>query len=452
MNQLNEFNEYSLNGNLIEDDKINNNFNNIQNSNNVNYNYYNNINYIDNRKFIDNYINNYNYNINYRLFNNNNDNHFNNYMPNNFYNSNPKIINIINININKSSNIINNDNVYNYFNSIKYKQIEELTNYIQSISMPLSDFLCTKEGIFQIKKYLHKSNIQLTLKVIDTLNKDGLKKVMMNNQGNFFMQKIIKDSNVMIINFIIKYIFENFIEISNNINGNYVIQKIIEKIRPFPNTKALIFNAIKNKETELIFNKYGMHVFKKILLVISDYSRADLNTTIINNIINIMMDKYGIYIFKYFILTCTIEQNKKLILEKIKQNFSLISQNLNSIYAIQFLFKIWGEDEKLKYITDAVINNIGNISSMQFLSYIIDLAIKIMNENDKQNLLKKLFFNNLKKYLNNKHGCIVLYKILKELDLFWKVKIKYFLIECLKNEIYNNKEKNTIMNVISRIK
>ena len=374
-------------------------------------------------------------------------------MFNNFHNSNPKIINIINININKSSNIINNeDDVYNYSISVKYKQIEELTNYLQSISIPLSDFLCTKTGILQIKKFLHKSNTQLTLKIIDILNKDGLKKVMKNNHGNYFMQKIIKDSNIIIINFIIKYIFENFIEISNNTYGNYVIQKIIEKIRQFPNIKTLIFNAIKNKEKELIFNKYGMHVFKKILLIISDYNRVDLNRTIINNIIGIMQDSYGIHIFKYFILTCTIEQNKKLILEKIKQNFSFISQNLNSIYAFQFLYKIWSEDEKLKYITDELIINIGNISSMKFLSYVIDLVIKIMNDNSKQNLLKKIFFNNLKKYLNNKYGCIVLYKILKTLDLFWKVKIKYFLIECLKNEIYNNKEKNTIMNVISRIK
>ena len=72
-----------------------------------------------------------------------------------------------------------------------------------SIPISLSEFLCTKKGIQEIKKFLYKSNTQLTLKIIDILNEDGLKKVMTNNQGNFLMQNIIKNSDILITNFII---------------------------------------------------------------------------------------------------------------------------------------------------------------------------------------------------------------------------------------------------------
>ena len=89
---------------------------------------------------------------------------------------------------------------------------------------------------------------------------------------------------------------------------------------------------------------------------------------------------------------------------------------------------------------------------MKFLSYVIDIVIKNMNDNDKQNLLIKIFFENLKNYLNNKYGRIVIYKIIKKMDLVCKEKIKYFLIRCLKSEIYNNEEKNIIINIISHIK
>ena len=275
---------------------------------------------------------------------------------------------------------------------------------------------------------------------------------MINDQGNYFIQKIIKDSNIIIISCIVKYISDNLIKISNNRFGNYVIQKIIEKIRLFPDVKTLIFNSIKNKEMELIFNEYGSHVLQKILLVISDNNRLDLNKTIISNILDIIMDINGIHIFKCFILTSTIEQNKRLILEKIEKNFSEIVQNPNGTYAIQLLFKIWGKEENLKYIKDDIINDLGNSSFMKFLLYVIDIVIKNMNDNDIQNLLKKIFLNNLKKYLNNKYGRKILYKIVKRMDLLRKEKIKYFLAECLESEIYNNEEKNIIINIILHIK
>ena len=119
---------------------------------------------------------------------------------------------------------------------------------------------------------------------------------------------------------------------------------------------------------------------------------------------------------------------------------------------MKFLFEIWGGVENLTYITDEVINNIDDVSYMQFLSQVIDIIMKVINNNDKQNLFIRIFFNDIKKYLSNKYGCIVLNKIVKVMDLFWKVKVKYFLIECLKDEIDNNEEKNKIKNVIKRIK
>ena len=214
----------------------------------------------------------------------------------------------------------------------------------------------------------------------------------------------------------------------------------------------MILNAIKNREIELVFNEYGMYVLQKIILVISDNNRPDLNKTIINNIVDIILDNYGIHIFNSFIVTCTIDQNKKLILEKIKQNFSKITKSVNGINAMKFLFEIWGGVENLTYITDEVINNIDDVSYMQFLSQVIDIIMKVINNNDKQNLFIRIFFNDIKKYLSNKYGCIVLNKIVKVMDLFWKVKVKYFLIECLKDEFFNNEEKNKIKNVIKRIK
>ena len=449
INHVGEFSGCLLNR-IVTDDINNNNFN-QRNLNRGNCNYYTSINFIDNRKFINNFINNYNYNICYPLTNNNN--HFNTENPGNFFNSNTKTINIINININKIPNInSNNDsNIYNYFSDIKYKQIEEFTNYVQSIPMPLSEFLCTKKGTQEIKKFLHKSNIQLTLKIIDILNKDGLKKVMINNQGNYLMQKIIKNSKVIVTNVIIKYISEDIIKISNNHFGNYVIQKIIEKIHSSPDGKTLFLNTIKNKEMELVFNGYGTHVLKKILLVMSDNDRPDLNRAIINNILDIIKVVYGTDILKYFIVTCSIKQNKKLILEKIKQNFLTVVQSPSGIYIIKFLFEIWGGIENLKGITDEVINYVDNISFMKFLSFVIDKIITIINDNDKQILITRIFFIDLKKYLNNKYGFKILYKIVKTLDFFLRLKLKYFLVECLKSETYNNEEKNQITNVISHI-
>ena len=129
----------------------------------------------------------------------------------------------------------------------------------------------------------------------------------------------------------------------------------------------------------------------------------------------------------------------------------MIAKNSNGINAIKILLEIWGGEDNLKCIKDEIIDNIGNISLMSSLSFLIDNAIIIMNDSDKKFLIMKILFNDLKKYLNNKYGCAILYKTVKSVDLFWKIKIKYFLTECLKSEVYNHEEKIKIIDVISQI-
>ena len=134
--------------------------------------------------------------------------------------------------INKLNSSINNP--YNLKqNSIDIDENLEqnyFLNYISNLKVPLTKLLMTKKGISEIEKILYKNknkNIDILLQL---LNKEGLTKLMKNKFGNYFIQGLINNANYEHIKFILFLISSNFVDISENISGTYVIQKLLEKI------------------------------------------------------------------------------------------------------------------------------------------------------------------------------------------------------------------------------
>ena len=502
INNENVLNDVNINGNIgyliqsnYNDKLYNSNFvdnfkgNYISNSINFLSNSNSNMNYIVQQNnyrifpFLNNYVNNklslQNQNVNNEYESNIKKNNFNvginNYMKtgkNNYpegniiknYFSNINNFNIIENNFINNSNYINN--FFNYSNSfLKQKKFQQAYNlqknninlddfikYINSLPMPLVNFLCTQRGILEIKKKLDKTSNEYKILLVNILGKQGLLKIMNNVYGNYFFQQLIKNKDKSFIELIITYIAEDLIEISKDFQGTFCIQALLDEISSFEEEQKIL-NSIKDYEMEMAFNKNATHVLQKIVLLFPDKHRLHLNEIILNNFIALSLDSNGICLIKIFMKTNTLISNKKRINDKVTNNFIILAENPYGNYGVQYLMELWKEDE-LKDIKDKVEKNIHELSLQQFSSNVVEKAIEIFTNENRESILKKLcfekqFFINL---INNKFGKFVINKAIKFMQVDMINEFEITLYRDINNNLYKGKEKSKIKKLLTKIK
>ena len=400
-------NKYTMNNmntkKYSKSNSINNYFNSINNINIINNNYIDNPNY-----------NNYNYSYTF---------------PNDFF---PK----------------NNNNIYNSQNN--NNNLDEFIQYINSLSMPLVNFLCTPKGTIKIQKKVKKSSKEYKVLLVNILRKQGLSKIMKNIYGNYFFQQLIKNTEKSFISLIVSYISEDIVEISKDFQGTFCLQALLDKIISLEDEQKFL-NSIKNYEMEMAFNKNATHVLQKLVLLFPDIHRLYLNEIILNNFISLCLDSNGICLIKIFIKTNTIINNKIRINEKIKNNLVLLAESPFGNYGVQFLMELWNEND-LKDIIEKISENIQELSLQQFSSNVIEKAIEIFSKEHKEKMIRKLCFENnfIIRLINSKFGKFVLNKAIKYMSLEMIKEFELYLNNGI-NNIIKNRDKNKIKKLLIKI-
>ena len=471
--------------NIFNNDTIikNQTINSINNCNNIFVNLMNKD--INNQQFCNynNFSNDFNNNINYSCFNINNFNceiGNNNLFPkkkgNNCisYHCNDNIINNINILNNFSStndvrinnvNIIQNNLIQNKmdFKNLKMKQkenrfipqekkilLEDFIKYINNIQSPIIEFVCNSKGALELQKMLEKSGYDIKMYFIQLLRREGLTIIMKNVHGNYFFQKLIKDSTEAITSNIISYILEDIIDISKDDSGTFSVQALINEISA-KNDIIKIVQIIKGHEIEMIYDKNATYVIQKIILKFPDIYRTELNEIILNNFSKLCLDVNGICIVKNFIKTNTIESNTQRMKIIISNNFVLLAQSPFGNYAIQFLIEKLKTCE-LNEIFGVLIDRIFKLSIQQFSSNVVEKALEKMDNINLEKALDKLFFQGKFIFLlKNKFGKFVIIKAMNYMGKDLRTKFEIDLINNINNGIYNHKDKNLIKKFLVKL-
>ena len=454
---INNYNIYN-NNNFIINNNINNcnnifaqtnNSNNIINSNYntlFNHNNFNQINYRNGINSINiNNINNIknNSNISNRI-------KYLNLIKNNIIDNNINNNIFININNNKKKNgNIKTNNIYEHISEQIY--LDDFIQYVNSLSMPLVNYLCTSKGILEIQKKMPKLNYDYKLFIILHLNKDGLSRIMKNTYGNYFFQQIIKDSEEKIISLILSYIADDFISISKDSSGTFSLQAFLEEISTLDQEEAIL-KCINNHELEMAYDKNATHVLQKLVLLFPDNHRIKLNEIILNNIIKLCLDSNGICLTKIFIRTSTLISDKNRIKDEFANNLVILAESPYGNYGIQYLMENW-EKNLLIDIKNKIAENFYKLSMQQYSSNVVEKAIESFDGEFRENLIKKLCFEeNFITLLKNKFGRFVLYKAVNYMNNELKDEFKNELINKINSKTYNNKDKNKIKRFLIKMK
>ena len=395
----------------------------------------------------------------------------NNYTSYNCIDNNINNINIFNnfsrindVSIN-NVNIIQNDLTQNQMNSKnpKSKQrdihviskekkisLEDFIKYINNIQMPIIEFVCNSKGAIELQKMLEKSGLDIKMYFIQTLKREGLTIIMKNIHGNYFFQKLIKDSSEKITSNIISYISEDIIDISKDDSGTFSVQALVNEISAI-NDINIILQKIKGHEIEMIYDKNATYVVQKIILKFPDIYRNELNEIILNNFSKLCLDVNGICIVKNFIKTNSIENDKQRMKIIIDNNFILLAQSPFGNYAIQFLIEKLKTFE-LNEIFEALIERIYKLSIQQFSSNVVEKALEKMDTLNLEKALDKLFFQGKFIFLlKNKFGKFVIIKAIGYMTKELRTKFEIDLINNISNGVYNHKDKNLIKKFLLKI-
>ena len=466
INKFNNYNIYNHNDPILNNRgnynnymaPINDNtmpyFSNNDHSYLLSHNYYNHINIEDgiNNIRLNSNTNNNNM-INLRKDNNNTGSlSINNINNNNDYNNNYLKLNKINKTMNKNQLKNKNDNSIKKENKNINEKIylDEFLQYINSLPMPLVNFLCTSKGIIEIQRKLPKSNYDYKMFLTLHLNKDGLSKIMKNTYGNYFFQQLIKNSEEQFISLIISYISENFINISKDSSGTFSLQALLDEISTLEEEQKIL-SCIKNHEMEMAYDKNATHVLKKLILLFPDIHRIELNKIILDNLKDLCLHSNGICLIKNFIRSNTIINDKKRINNGVINNFVTIAESPFGNYGIQYLIENWDKDMLID-IRGKIMENLYKLSMQQFSSNVVEKAIEIFEEEYKEKIIKKLCFeDNFIILLKSKFGRFVLYKAINYMKIDIKRELENKLINNLNNNIYNNKDKNKVKSFLLKI-
>ena len=380
----------------------------------------------------------------------------NRFIYNNFNNLTNNYINLNNIKtkINEDINKNYKDNYKLMFKEQKgakyiQKKIEEknpdfLFKLYEQMKNNLYDIMTNQYGNYVIQKFVENCDKKLLSNMLKNLSINNgkiLYEISINNYGTRPLQKLIENlSNNMTqqdINIILNFAKGNTLNLIKDINGNRIIQSIIQNIK---NKELLspIYKEINENIIEIIKTKSGCCVFAKIIINIIEEDLNSMTDIIINNIENLINDEFGNISLKRLIKLNNESYNNK-IYNYIKDNLMQLSCQKFSSNVIDAC--VDNNTSLKKKVIKKLIENENNITDLildQYGNYIIQNALQNSEKNEFDIIIQHIKENE-KKLKQTNHGKIVFEKLMKNYKNFLvDNKIKQEINNC--NSIKNKKQ------------
>ena len=331
---------------------------------------------------------------------------------------------------------------------IEEKSPEFLNKLYEKIKNNLQEIMTDQYGNYVIQKFVEYCDKKIISKMFSQIS-NTLYEISINNYGTRPVQKMIENLALNMttqdINIILGMTKGNVLELIKDINGNRVIQSIIQN---FKNKELLspLYKELNENITEILRTKSGCCVFSKVILNITENDLNLIVDNIIKNFSEFINDEYGNISLKRLIKLNNENYNSK-IFPCIKDSIIPLSCQKFSSNVIEAC--IDNNTSLKKNTIEKLIENDITISKLitdQFGNYIIQKALQNSEQKD-FDIIINIIKNNEKKIKQSQHGRIIFEKLVKN--------YKKYLIDDKsekdegkinnkngKNKKYNNGNKN----------
>ena len=435
-NQMNNNNNYV--GNMF-----NNSNNMYQNNYFVNNNSINTINSMNTIKS----NNTINSNNNMNNYANNNMNYYNNqikmaktqtkYLKSSFYqNSKDNSNNPINYNIN---NIKNNN-----FNNFNQNQIPLNSNCFSNKSKNKTDsmLLMIKDpiGNKRIQKKIEEKSPKFLYELYQQIKKH-LYEIMNDQYGNYVIQKFVRCCDKKILSSMLKHLFEKnkraLFEISMNPHGTRALQKLIKSISISPSDDdfPILKKSLEGNITSMIKDINGNHV---IQCLIENIKNEDLLAFIYKemneNLLESLCTKSGSCVFSRIIKCDIVSEGVINMIDNILKNLGNYINNEFGNFAVQKIIELNDKEYNNKiyeYIQDKIVT----LSNQKFSSNVIEKCILCDNQLRQKIINKLIEGKNISELIIDKYGN---YIVQKALEVIGQSEKEFYIIINKIKESYKN--------------
>ena len=307
---------------------------------------------------------------------------------------------------------------------IEEKQNEFTTKLYEQIKNNLVEIINDQYGNYVIQKLVEHCDKKIISQMLKKLYygnngennfKNNLLEISINPYGTRALQKMLDNlGNNMTeedINILLKFSQGNIYQMMKDINGNHVIQSIIENIKNKDHLTP-IYKEICDNIVNIMKTKSGSCcVFPKILNNINEEDSDKMINCIIDNIEKLINDENANFAIQKIIKLNKNVYNNKIYNYLQDKIVKLSIQKFSSNVIETFIMNIPSFKDKIigKIIES---NSIINLLSDKFGNYIIQKSLSNANSDDFNNIIK-IIKSNIKLIKQSSHGKKIYEKLIK---------------------------------------
>jgi hypothetical protein len=237
----------------------------------------------------------------------------------------------------------------NYFckKFFTYLNQKDRIDFLKSIEKSLIELSSDSIGTYPIQSIIEHLNTKNEKNIIISGIKEGFTKLIYDTFGCHVLEKLLTCFEDEYVNFIYTYIFENFLNLTNNSNGIYIIKKILTFTQK-NNFHEKLKLIVKKNALFLIKQSYGNFVIQVIIESWEDYKEI-------------------IDLFKGHFFDLSLEKYASNVIERcIEKDKEILENYINEII-------------ESKLISDVMKSNYGN--------YVVQKVIKLASGESKKNFV-----------------------------------------------------------------
>jgi hypothetical protein len=205
--------------------------------------------------------------------------------------------------------------------------------------------------------------------------------------GNYLCQKLLEYCNDEERTVLIQNAAVDMIRIALNQHGTRALQKMIEYVST-PQQIEIIVNALRNRVVELIQDLNGNHVIQKCLNKLSSPEAQFIFDAVGNHCVDVGTHRHGCCVLQRCIDHASGDQ-KSWLIQKITESAVTLVQDPFGNYVVQYIIDL-GEPNFTEPIVTQFRGRIGALSRHKFSSNVIEKCLRCSNDASKDLIVEEL--------------------------------------------------------------
>lgn len=267
----------------------------------------------------------------------------------------------------------NPEQIHMIWEETKHHVVELMTD-------PFGNYLCQK-----LLEYCNDE--ERTVLIRNAAN--DMARIAMNQHGTRALQKMIESVSIAThVEIIIDALRHQVVQLIQDLNGNHVIQKCLNKLGP--DDSDFIFSAVGLHSIEVGTHRHGCCVLQRCIDHATGQKKSWLIAQITEHALKLVQDPFGNYVIQYI-----IDLNEPTFTEPLVQAFvgrvSMLSRHKFSSNVVEKCLRCASEESKDRMINELLKpGEMGRLLQDSFGNYVVQTAMDHSSTQTKQQLVEAI--------------------------------------------------------------